>query len=92
MQYKCSQCEKYFTTKKKRDDHVKRVHSKPVNSPAQSTPQTAGKTLELKVDKKKAEEKSEAKRYHCVDCGFKGLKYGQERCPNCGAKLDWSQL
>jgi len=83
MQYKCDDCEKLFTTKKKRSDHQRRMH------PATEQP-NAPEKLVIKTPPKK-EKKEAATGYHCIDCG-KTVTKDEDRCPGCGAHLDWSQL
>ncbi len=83
MQYKCSTCDKYFTSKKKQKDHERRVH------PA-TEQKTTPATLKLKVPPKK-EKAASSQVYHCVDCGGP-LTKGQTPCPSCGTRLDWGLL
>jgi len=93
--YNCPHCNKSVKNLKK---HVKRMHPEKVEDPAPQEVKTKEKTLEIKppaVKKKKEEtetpEPAQAG-YHCVDCGHSPITKGQESCPNCGTRLDWSQL
>jgi len=83
MQYKCSSCDKYFNSKKKRNDHQRRVH------PATER-KTTPATLKLKVPSEKGKA-APPQEYHCVDCGGPVTK-GQKTCPGCGVRLDWGLL
>ena len=96
MQYKCSQCDKFFPSVKKKTDHERRVHPKaetPITPVTESKltpePKVKGKTFEVKAPTKR-EKQETSQSYHCVDCGATVTK-GQSSC-SCGATLDWSQL
>lgn len=91
MQYKCDKCDKYFTSKKKKTDHERRVHTatEQPGAPATEQPGTPA-TLQVKPPPQKTKEKA-ATGFHCVDCGASVTK-GQDRCSSCGCHLDWSQV
>lgn len=104
--YKCSHCEKYFTSKKKRSDHERKVHHSNPAAEQQVNPITERNVSEsettmeqvtpaMKLEIKKPPDKEETKEpepgYHCVECGA-SLRKWQKFCPNCGVKLDWGQV
>jgi len=103
MPYVCPHCHKQVKELKR---HIATMHPEKVETPvinkdelstsySQLKPKVTGKVLELKVEKpQKPETKAEppGKGYHCVDCGYSGLKRGQNPCPQCGTQLDWSKV
>ena len=106
MMYKCGYCDKFFTSKKKRSDHERKVHGATIIA----TEQTATPATERNVSESERATESTIQQaipaatpddaeddaeddvvYHCHDCGT-AIEKGQEVCPGCGEKLSWDGI
>lgn len=70
--------------------HIARMHPEKSGADNRPEPDTNAQDNDALVIKP-PEAKTEAKQYHCINCGT-ALSYGQNPCPNCGEPLDWAAL
>jgi len=86
--YKCPQCDRFFSSKAKVNQHVKRFHER-ANPPAAVTA-PGDKPAEFSIKKPPAK-KQAATSYHCNGCQGTVTK-GQNPCPHCGESLAWENV
>ncbi|MBA7570238.1 hypothetical protein ES708_11986 [subsurface metagenome] len=90
--YKCDQCDppKYWDTLAKLRGHERKVHKEEKGASGNDESASGAQTLEIKAPAKKAPAPA-AQGYHHIECGA-ALSKGQTTCPDCGEKIDWSDI
>jgi hypothetical protein len=88
--YVCQYCNKVFKTNKSKNRHERETCPKRPGAIQPLTIPAKAEKLEIKKPPDKTKAPS-GQAYHCIDCGTKVTK-GQEICPGCGERLNWSAL